>query len=65
MIFIMTSLIAFILFLAGMTYMVIHMYVSGRPAIVTSLPVVTVDVVALGVAMVIAVVALIRYLKEG
>ncbi|KKM89156.1 hypothetical protein LCGC14_1251370 [marine sediment metagenome] len=64
MIFIITSLVAFILFLAGMTWMVIWMYVSGRPAVVTSLPEVTTDVVALGVAMVIAVVALIRYLKK-
>ena len=63
MIFIITSLVAFILSLLGMTWMVIWMYVLGRPAVVTSLPEVTVDVLALGVAMVIAVVALIKYLK--
>lgn len=61
---VMMSLIAFILFLAGMTWMVIYMYISGRPAVVTSLPEVTVDVVALGIAIVIAIVALKRYLKE-
>ena len=64
MIFIITSLVTFILFLAGMTWMVIYMYVSGRPAVVTSLPELAFDVVALSVAMVIAVVALIRYLKK-
>ncbi len=58
------SLVTFILFLAGMTWMVIYMYVSGRPAVVTSLPEVVFDVVALGVAMVIAVVALKRYLRR-
>ena len=64
MILVITSLVAFIFSLAGMTWMVIYMYVSGRPAVVTSLPEVTVDVLALGVAMVIAVVALIRYLRK-
>ena len=63
MILVITSLVAFIVSLLGMTWMVIWMYVSGRPAVVTSLLEVTVDVLALSVAMVIAVIALIKYLK--
>ena len=65
MILVMAVLIAFIFSLAGMIGMVVRMYVSGRPAVVTSLLEVTVDVFLLGVAMVIAVVALIKYLKEA
>ncbi|KKN15174.1 hypothetical protein LCGC14_0988630 [marine sediment metagenome] len=58
-------LVAFIIFLAGMGAMVSYMFFSERPAVVTSLTELIVDLVIIEVAIVLATIGLLKLLKEG